>query len=87
MKKKNEEPKLSDKIFNILLVIAIIGLLIIIATSPMANFSMSDNKLRQNDSMKSNSEKPVPSQLKWHDSFKGISNEGKKEEGSMNYMK
>lgn len=85
MKKKNEE-KVSDKIFNILLVIALIGLAFVILSSPMANFSMGENKLRETKTK--SDEKPMPSELKWHDSFKGISNEGKKEDKeNMNFMK
>jgi len=85
MKKKKEE-KLSDKVFNVVLVIVLIGLAIVIATSPMANFSMSGDIRNKDDNMKY--EKPVPSELKWHDSFKGISNEGKKEDkDNMNFYK
>lgn len=87
--RNKKEKKLSDKIFNVLLVIALIGLVIVILSSPMANFSMGDNKLRQdNEAVKKRGEAPVPSELKWHDSFKGISNEGNKEDKeSVNFMK
>ena len=84
MKKKKKE-KLSDKIFNVALVIVLIGLAIVIATSPMANFSFSGD-IRMTE--KRDDEKPAPSELKWHDSFKGISNEGKKDDmGNMNLYK
>ena len=87
MKKKKKEKSLSDKVFNVVLIIVLIGFLIVVATSPMVNFSLGENKLR--DSSMKETEKPVPSQLKWFDNFKGISNEKSKEEekGSMNFMK
>lgn len=76
---KEKKAKLSDLIFKIVFVFAIIFLIFSILKSPMANFSFTDKKLRTYKKKDKKNEKPAPAELKWQDSFKGISNSPKKE--------
>ncbi len=88
MEKKEKRKDLSDLIFKILLVFTLIFFVYSIIKSPFANFSLTENKLRK-PVVKQNKEekKPIPGPLKWHDSFKGISNNPQKEEEKGKFFK
>lgn len=77
MKKKEKDDKVSDKIFKALVIAVILVFILIILDQPRGSYSMSENKLRTTKSM-SEDRRPtdsVPSELKWFDVFKGVSNE------------
>ena len=74
-KKKQEDNSLSEKIFKVLVVLVILIFSIIIIGQPSGSFSFSQNKLREPSQNKPTSTNSVPGELKWTDSFKGISNE------------
>lgn len=90
MKKSTNKNNLSDIIFKILLTISIIVVSIIIFNSPLSNFSVEDKspkKMKVIKDKNKSSQKDFPSQLKWHDSFKGINNENKRKNGENGDMK
>ncbi|MFK2822990.1 hypothetical protein ACOJTA_11865 [Malaciobacter sp. WC5094] len=74
--KKEKEDDLSGKIFKILVALVILVFFLVILKQPSGSFSFSQNKLREPSSKTdSRPSKSVPSELKWTDPFKGISNE------------
>lgn len=75
MKEKKEDNSLSEKIFKILVALVVLVFAIIIISQPSGSFSFSQNKLREPPKSKSTPTNSVPGELKWTDSFKGISNE------------
>lgn len=75
MKEKKEDNSLSEKIFKILLVLVLLVFALIIIKQPSGSFSFSQNKLREPPKSKPTPTNSVPGELKWTDSFKGISNE------------
>ena len=75
MKEKKEDNSLSEKIFKILVALVVLVFAIIIIKQPDGSFSFSQNKLREPSKSKPTPTNSVPGELKWTDSFKGISNE------------
>ncbi len=75
MKEKKEDNSLSEKIFKILVALVVLVFVIIIIQQPSGSFSFSENKLRESPKSRPTPIDSVPSELKWTDSFKGISNE------------
>lgn len=84
MKKKKEEKEseLSKTLFILLLGAAVGVFGYILFTQPPGTYSMSDNKLRSSNTSSSSTKfgdnkrsESAPSELKWVDTFKGVSNE------------
>lgn len=76
MKNKKEENTILDIFFKILVVITILIFATIILNQPKGSYSFKENKLRVDNVRKSNTDESMsPTELKWKDTFKGISNE------------
>ena len=83
-KQEKKESSISDIIFKILVGLTVIVFIIILLTRSEGSFSVSENKLRTTgdknfgapkQGKKNEPTKSVPSELRWTDMFKGISNE------------
>lgn len=76
MKNRKEENTISDIFFKVLVVITILIFATIILNQPKGSYSFKENKLRVDNVRKSNTDESMsPTELKWIDTFKGISNE------------
>ena len=81
--KKDTQSSISDIVFKILVAITVLVFIVILVTRSSDSYSVTQNKLRTTGdnnfgAPKKGDSKPaenVPSQLKWFDVFKGISND------------
>lgn len=81
-KVEDKESSTSKLLFKILLVIVTGVFIYIFLSQPSGSYSFTENKLRSSKpaekEFKSSDSRPaksVPSELKWHDVFKGVGNE------------
>ncbi len=84
VKKQKKESSISDIIFKVLVGLTIIVFIVVLLTRSEGSFSVTENKLRTTgdknfgapqQGKKNESADSIPSELRWIDMFKGISNE------------